>query len=451
MIKELQAKRATVQKQLDAILTNDFLSADDRNTVKSLEREFDWLSSQISESEQLLADDAAARNRHQTRQLSLTAGRGRQTNADEQLGFIEGDGSGSVRALPPGQFHSLGEQLQAIAGAELNPGREDNRLRWESLAPISGGAQAQVPSDGGYAIQKDFMTDLTGKVTVASELLSRVRKVPIGANADGLKVMTVDETSRVAGSRWGGVQMYWAAEADVATAKKPKFRLMELELKDLIGLAYVTDRLLQDASALEAVFTQSFSEETKFMLEDSCINGTGAGMPQGILAAACTVSQAKETGQAAVTFVYENALNMWSRMWARSRANAVWHINQDVEPQLNRMSIPVGTGGMPVYLPPGGLSQSPYATLFGRPIVPLEYCATLGTVGDVILADWTQYLMIDKGESQFDQSIHVRFTSHERTFRFITRADGQPIWNSAMTPFKGSATKSPFVTCATRA
>jgi len=142
---------------------------------------------------------------------------------------------------------------------------------------------------------------------------------------------------------------------------------------------------------------------------------------------------------------------MWSRCWAPSRKNAVWLINQDCEPQLNGMSIAVGTGGIPVYLPAGGLSQSPYSTLFGRPVIPVEYCATVGDQGDIILADFTQYQAIDKGVLKTATSIHVRFDYNETAFRFVFRFDGQPSWKSALTPYKGSNTLSPFVALANRA
>jgi hypothetical protein len=51
------------------------------------------------------------------------------------------------------------------------------------------------------------------------------------------------------------------------------------------------------------------------------------------------------------------------------------------------MSMVIGTGGVPVYLPPGGLSHAPFGTLMGRPVMPLEFCETLGTEGDIVLAD----------------------------------------------------------------
>ena len=141
---------------------------------------------------------------------------------------------------------------------------------------------------------------------------------------------------------------------------------------------------------------------------------------------------------------------MHSRMWARSRGSAAWFINQDVEAQLLKLSLPVGTGGVPVYLPAGGVSQAPFSTLFGRPVVPIEQCSTLGTVGDIVFADLSQYVLIDKGGVQADSSIHVRFINDETTFRYIMRVDGMPLWNSVLTPFKGTATVSPFVALAAR-
>jgi HK97 family phage major capsid protein len=74
----------------------------------------------------------------------------------------------------------------------------------------------------------------------------------------------------------------------------------------------------------------------------------------------------------------------------------------------------------------------------------------LGTVGDIILVDLSQYLLIDKGGIQTAASIHVRFVFDESCLRVILRVDGQPIWNSALTPYKGSNTLSPYVALATR-
>jgi len=340
------------------------------------------------------------------------------------------------------KFESFGEQLKAVVIASQE-GKVDPRLKATGLSE-------GVPSDGGYLVQTDFATELLTRVYETGQVASRCKKIGISANANGLKMFGIDETSRATGSRWGGVRAYWLGEGGTKTAADPKFRMMELGLKKLIGLYYATDELLQDASALESVVKQAFTEEFAFRVDDAIVNGTGVGQPLGILNSGCLVSVTQETNQAIDTLLAENIIKMYSRMWARSRANAVWFINQDVEPELHTMSFASGTAGIAVYMPANGLSVAPYATLYGRPVVPIEQCATVGDVGDVIFADFSQYVLIDKGSMQSASSIHVKFTTDETAFRFVYRVDGQPLWASALTPFKGSNTQSPFVVVETR-
>jgi HK97 family phage major capsid protein len=103
-------------------------------------------------------------------------------------------------------------------------------------------------------------------------------------------------------------------------------------------------------------------------------------------------------------------------------------------------------------MPANGVSGAPYGTLFGRPVLEIEQTATLGTVGDVVLADLSQYLMIEKGGMESASSIHVKFTTDETAFRFVMRVDGQPAWNQYLTPASGSTNYlSPFIALATRA
>jgi len=137
-------------------------------------------------------------------------------------------------------------------------------------------------------------------------------------------------------------------------------------------------------------------------------------------------------------------------MWAPSRRNAVWLIDQSCEPQLYQLNLDVGTGGVALYQPPGGLSQTPYATLMGRPLIASEYCQTLGTQGDILLLDFNEYQMIEKGGMQSASSIHVRFVYDETVFRFVYRCDGISKWNATLTPFNSTVTQSPFIALASR-
>jgi HK97 family phage major capsid protein len=363
-----------------------------------------------------------------------------------------------LNMLPDAQkhFRNIGEMLQAVyvayesRFAKVDPRLERANDTADRFTRAPTGASEVDPTGGGFLVQVDFASAIWMLAHDMGELLGRVNTIPISANANGLKIPGVDETSRATGSRWGGVQSYWAAEGTAVTASKPTFRIVEFDLKKLFSIMYMTSELLQDTSALTTIAGQAFSEEIVFMTEDAIYEGSGSGQPLGVIGAPATVIVAKEASQSAAGIVKENIDKMMARLAIRSRPNAVWFINQDVQPALQSLSITVGTGGAPVYLPPGGYSQAPYATIFGRPVIPVEYASTLGTVGDILLADMSQYVLVDKGGVENAMSMHVAFLTDEQVFRVTYRVDGRPMWNAPRTPFKGTNTISPFITLAVR-
>ena len=339
-------------------------------------------------------------------------------------------------------FANNGEFYHAVMRAAIPGGNVDPRLSTRAATGMSEG----VPSDGGFLVDKDMAAGILTNVWNDSPVLSMVNKITLSGNKNGIKLNGLDETSRANGSRAGGIRAYWKAEAAAGTQGEPTFRKIELSLNKLFALAYATDELLEDYQALAQMIDNGFKDEIQFKLLDAIINGSGAGQPLGILNSGCMVSVGKQVGQSADTIVYENVLEMWSRLMAASRPNSVWMINQDCEPQLHQMSIAIGTGGAPVYLPQGGLSGSPFSTLFGRPVIPMEQVPKVGDTGDIILADMSKYIACDKGGIKNDVSMHVQFLTDQQVFRAIYRFDGQPMLGSAITPFSGSSnTLSHFV------
>ncbi len=376
----------------------------------------------------------------------------------EQRGGAQADDRAEDRP-----FASFGEFLLSVRGAaepgvshhDMDPRLRKHDLRNKEVRAASG-MNETVGSEGGFLVQQETSTTLLEKATAAAMIWPLTDRQPVGPNSNGIKLPFVDETSRANGSRWGGVLAYWLDEAGEKLATKPKLGRLELNLKKLVGLCYVTDELLEDAIALESFIDRAFTEEFGFALDDAVIRGTGTGTPLGILNSAAKIAVAKETSQAAATINFTNLSKMWARLPARSRAKAVWLVNSDISAQLMALTFAIknvagaeNVGGMPAYLPPGGVSSTPYATIFGRPVLDIEQAETLGTEGDIILADLSQYMRIEK-DMKKASSMHVRFVYDETCFRFVQRVDGQPTWKQPLTPYKGTATKSPFVTLATR-
>jgi HK97 family phage major capsid protein len=313
------------------------------------------------------------------------------------------------------------------------------------------GAGEGVPSDGGYLLEPTLVEDVLAPMHDLGAFSRFVRRLPVGAGSNYGWINGVDETSRATGSRWGGIRGYRLAEGDTLTASRPKFRRINWELKKYGVLVYATDELLADAAQFSEVVRIGAGEELDFMLNDDILNGAGAGGPLGIMQSGALLSVAKETNQTAATVVYENILKMWARLLPRSKASdrTAWFVNSDVMPQLDTLALAVGTAGLPPRFVDYGADG--VMRMKGKPVYETEFNATAGTQGDIALLDLGEYLHWEKNGVEEAQSIHVQFLTDETVFRLIYRCDGQPTLASAITPYKGSNTQSPFVVLDTRA
>ena len=336
-------------------------------------------------------------------------------------------------------FATGGEFFQAVKNAAIYPTREDVRLK--SLSLKATGLSEGVPADGGYLLQPGVAGGIIERMYDIGDILSRVSSDPIGPNSNSMLYNAVDETSRADGSRWGGVLGYWLAEGGTKTKSKPTFRQMELKLKKVAALCYATDEQLADTTALESWLARVVPEELRFQVESAFYRGNGVGKPLGIMNSPCLISPLR----AGANLVDQTDIaNMWARRW-QGVDDYVWLANASVFPQLINLTV----GNFPFLLPSSAGGQGdPSFSLYGKPYIESEYTYALGTTGDIMLASLSQYQTINKGGVQSASSIHVQFLTDETVFRFVYRTDGQPLWNSALTPYDAGSTLSPFVVLA---
>lgn len=333
------------------------------------------------------------------------------------------------------KFRSPGEFFQAVKNAELYPKQADPRLKGK-IVDASGMSEA-VPSDGGYLLPSEVAGGIQQNMLDTGAVVSRISLDPVAGNS--MTYNLVDESSR-ASSLFGGVVGYWMQEAGSITSSFPKFKELSLRLKKVAALCYATDELLADANALQNWLTRNVPQALTFYVEQAIMRGDGIGKPLGILSGPGTVS---------VTRVDANKIQIAdvSAMWARRLGNGsyAWLVNRDAMPQLMQL----GSTYQYAWMPPGSWTDSPYARLLGAPVIEVEHCSSLGTVGDIVLADLAMYQGIQKGGVETASSIHVKFATDETAFRFVYRFDGAPLLSSALTPAQGSNTQSPFVTLST--
>lgn len=451
-IKQIQQSLADTTKEMTAMLNkadaeSRNLNEDETKAYAALEAKFDDLQASLARAQKQAERERTMATLGQPIQPEGNDPKDDPADPDFKAGDVVNNGPRLLQD-PKRGFSGIGEFSVAVRAATLRPESMDKRL---GIMAAATGMSQGVGSDGGFLVPPSFSTTIWDGLNKGVEaLLGRTDQYTV--EGDSITFNANAETSRATGSRYGGARGYWFAEAAQMTSSKPTFRQVKVEPNQLGVLVYLTDKLLKNSTvALEQYITRVATEEISFLVSDSIINGTGAGQPLGIVGHAATVSVAKESGQAAATIVKANIDKMWSRCHSRARNNAVWFINQDVEPQLENLNMAVGTGGVPVYLPPGGIADTPNARLKGRPVIPIEYCETLGTVGDIILADLSAYVTGVQGGVESAMSIHLRFEYNETALRFVFAVDGRPWLAAPLTPYKGSSnTLSPIVTLATR-
>lgn len=422
LISERKAKVEEIRKLLNLVdAEKRDLTQEEEEKKTALYRSIESINKRIEDEEKLEELAASSMSDEEKRSLSV------EVTVDEK---------------DKKQFRSFGEQLMAVRSAGSVGGSIDKRLIPSERA--ASGMSEGIGADGGFLVQSDFAATLMSKAIETGQLSSLVDSIPVQGN--GLTVNEWQDYDRRDGYQFGGVQAYWENEADQITDSKGKFNQMSWKLKKLTGLCYVTDEMLEDYSAMGGLMEGAFKSVFGFKLDKAILFGSGTGQPLGFDSSPCAIIQTKESsGNGAGTFIAQNAVKMFARLHAAARADAVWVINQDVEPQLYTMFVPTGSTGYPLYTPQGGLANYPYGTLLGRRVIVSEHAKTIGSAGDVMLLSPSQYLLITKGGIKQDVSIHVRFLYAEQAFRFIMRIDGQPKWSKVITPSEGSNSLSPFI------
>ncbi len=344
-------------------------------------------------------------------------------------------GSGGVVGIPGG----------SISREQLEKQHRFNHVTKAALAESSG-------STGGYTVPPDFKKEL---LTIAGEddfFEPRARVLPMASLEMEFPVLDITTNQGTGITPYaGGVVGYWTPEATQLSESEPAFRMSKLVANALTIYAVASNQMLQDNGiGLDAWLTQIFSWAITWFKTYAFLQGIGAGnqMPLGIIKAPATYVQNRTSPMA---FKLSDAAAMFSHLNWRSWGSSCWIMHQSVLPQLIQMFANGSSGDRLVWLSPlgsategGAVAKFPMVFLNGLPIYFTEKVPVLGTKGDVLLADLSQYIIGNRLDIQIDVSPHVLFKYNQMAWRVVLRTDGKPWLNSVITDAAGWV-NSPFV------
>ena len=448
-IKALMDRRAELLASMKALTAAGSLTEDQGKEFDAMEAECAAIPAKIKEVEALIQKDqqrAAALAKLEQTQISTS----RQTSLDLTRTNVDANSQIKVKDAfledPKRGFATHTEFLTAVMDASRVGYTDDVRLK--SLIAnrnmTAGSDEQSTTSDpyGGFLIPTGYSPNVLSVMAPADPLANLVNRVPMNSPTLPFNAR-VDKNHATSVS--GGFVVYRRSETQAVTATRQQYEQVTLNAQSLMGLAYSSEELLaRSPVSFIALIESGMRTEFPAKLMKERISGTGVGQFEGVLNNPALISVAAEAGQAAATITFQNVIKMSARCWGLG--NAVWLANYNTRTQLRSLVQNIGTGGVqvPLFTTDGGVER-----LDGRPIYFTEFCPALGTVGDLLLCNWSEYLEGTLQGMQSAESMHVRFENHERTFKFWMENDGRGWWRSALTPFAGD-TLSPFVALATR-
>lgn len=322
-------------------------------------------------------------------------------------------------------------------------GTVDPRLRAQNTV---------IGEEGGFTVPAAVVNNMLEATMTGGEILSRVSTRPVTTGNSYTETL-VKEEARTNGSRNGGVRGYWLAEDGTYIESQSGTRQLDLKLQKLGALVKLTDEQIEDGPAMVSFLNEQVPEELRFVAEQAIWEGTGTGQPLGFANSGALVSVAIEGTQTIANtagFIWVNAAKMFARMPARMVGNAAWFINQTLWSKILTATAGTGGGSHPMFTPAGRLESAPFGAIYGRPIVPVEYASAEGTIGDIVFANLSDYLLISKGGIKQATSMHAEFVRDRQLMKFTWRVNGAPRTRVPLTPFKGADTLSPYIALAAR-
>ncbi len=306
----------------------------------------------------------------------------------------------------------------------------------------------RIPSEGGFTVPEILANELLSYV---SEGIIWPRATVLPMSTLRLPVPYMEDLSQASGAQaLAGLKFSMVGEGDAYPVTAPEFGRLALEARKYGGyLESVPNELLADASdAMGTLLGRILGEGWAWYADDLMISqGDGVGAPQALLAAPGALAVDRLASD--VVGVTDLANMMKALHPKAERGDAVWLVADQVFSTLLELSLGVGETPAAGYVPASEWLKFDEANgcwrLLGLECIPHDHLPAIGSTGDVILADLSQYLIGSREVLTVDLAASGDgFITDTTDIRIRSRIDARWWPQSAFTTAAG-ATVSPLV------
>lgn len=331
-------------------------------------------------------------------------------------------------------FSNLGEFLKFVRLACDGKGVDD---KLEKATGMSEGTD----SAGGYLVPPEYYQGITTATLEDAIVRPRALVMPMLKHSKKVPLLyDVDRSSTL----FGGVDFSWLDEGGDKTTgiSKPSLGAIELQAHKAVVSCWASYELESDAVAYSDFVKLALGQALRFFEDEAFIWGTGVGQPLGILKSGALIKVNRVTIN---DISWSDITGMACRMHPAGWRRSVWLANPDILEYLLDMII-ASPSTVNVWGMESGMENTGYLKLLGRPVIITEKAETLGSLGDLIFADFSHYVIGDRSWTvAISQHEPTGFISDEIFIKVVLRCDGQPLISAPYTPRRSTTKVSPFI------
>jgi len=418
MLKELMEKKGAAVAKMKAIL-QAAKDEDGRDLTEAEATEFDALDAQVS----ALDKQIARAQRFESHEASVEEIQPALSRGASNRGTPRAGGDPAKK-----EFENIGEFIHAV---RFN--QNDARLSFVEQHGVRGEQRMDTGTSGGFMVPAQFIPTLRQVDPQGSIIRPRATVLDAGNPPDAAVTMPALDQSTT--NLFGGVDVQWIGEGAEKPETDAKFKEITLQPQEVAGLVTVTDKLLRNWGAASSVIEKLLRGAVIAAEEKAFFKGDGVAKPLGLLNSGALLKVNRAVSN---QVAYADIANMFGSFYDPTGKGAFMY-NPRILPTLMKLK---DEDGRLVWQ--NSAREGAPDTLFGLPAFKNYHSPALGSLGDLVLADWANYLIKDGSGPLVSASEHVKFTSNKTVIKITWNVDGQP-WLNAPLKVEDGGTASPFI------
>jgi HK97 family phage major capsid protein len=311
---------------------------------------------------------------------------------------------------------------------------------------------------GGYTVPVSLQTMLLK--AVSAKAIVRPRALPVKMTTLQVDLPVFDEETAQAVNTpvwFGGISPSWLPVDGTWPANEPKLRSATLTAR-LLGAAFdVSNSLLQSAAeSLDVILADAIAGAVAWAEDKAFLRGSGIAEPLGVTASPALLVTSARAGASGITFADTRKLSSRLPDFSRDHGYPTWIVSQNALDDLEaaagesdsvfgRVTTQVVEEVDPVT---GQIRLKGHQFLSGYELLTSSKLPTLNTVGDLLLCDFSQYVVGDLLSLEIMAgTTGPGFINNLTTFRLVHMVAGLPRFAAPLTTedSTGTSTVSPFV------